>query len=264
MAKKRKSKSKKNFLKRIIVLLGKIVVGLIIFSLLLTILYRWVNPPITPLMIIRKVTNDAPIDKKWVDIDEISPYFINYAVAAEDNNFLAHKGFDFGAIQKVLDDREHGKTSRGASTISQQTAKNVFLWPKRSWLRKGCEVYFTFLIETFWSKERIMEVYLNVIEMGNGIYGCEAASQYYFNKNAQSVSRREASLITAAYPNPLDRNPGAPTGYLLNRAARIRHISLKVGKIKFDEESIEAAEERYKKREEKRKEKNDGKVIDLF
>lgn len=264
MAKKRKSKSKKGLLSRFFSLIGKILLILFALSFFLPVLYRWVNPPITPLMVIRKITNHAPIEKKWVKIADISPYFINYAVTAEDNNFLAHKGFDYGAIQKVLDEKEKGKTSRGASTISQQTAKNVFLWPKRSWLRKGCEVYFTFLIETFWSKERIMEVYLNVIEMGNGIYGCEAAAQHYFKKSAKAVSGYEASLITAIYPNPLSRNPAKPTPYLTKRASHIRALSRKIGLIQFDEESIKKARERYKKREKLRIEKNNGKILDVF
>ena len=165
--------------------------------------------------------------------------------------------FNIGQIERAMKENEKGKRKLGASTISQQTAKNVFLWPSRSWVRKGCEVYFTFLIEHFWSKERIMEVYLNVIEMGDGIYGCEAAAQHYFHKSAKSLTRREAALITACYPAPLKRNPAKPTAYLNRRATQISALSLKFGKIKFDEESLRKAEERYQKREEKRKAKSD-------
>ncbi|HOF45865.1 MAG TPA: monofunctional biosynthetic peptidoglycan transglycosylase [Bacteroidales bacterium] len=257
-------KKKKGIFKKCFSVLGKFIVFLFLFSILLTLLYRWVNPPITYLMIERKIAKDLPIKKKWTLIEEISPHFINCAVAAEDNNFLAHNGFDFGAIQKAIDEREQGKRKRGASTISQQTAKNVFLWPKQSWFRKGCEVYFTFLIETFWSKERIMEVYLNVIEMGPGIYGCEAASQHYFRKSASKVSAREASLITAIYPNPFKGNPSRPSNYLQKRSSNIRSLSSKIGNIKFDKESIKKAKERYQKREELRRKKNDGKVLDIF
>jgi monofunctional biosynthetic peptidoglycan transglycosylase len=168
-------------------------------SLLIVVLYRWVNPPITPLMVLRKIENGAPVKQQWKDIEDISPYLTNCAVAAEDNNFLGHHGFDFGAIQKAIDDREHGRL-RGASTISQQTAKNIFLWDGRSWVRKGLEVYFTFLIETFWSKERIIEIYLNKIEMGNGIYGAEAAAQCYFHKSAKNLTAYQAALIVAVFP----------------------------------------------------------------
>ena len=226
---------------------------LFIFSIVITVAYRWVNPPVTPLMLVRKVANGASIQKKWVDMKEISPHLVNCAVAAEDNYFLGHRGFDFGAINKAVKEREAGKRKRGASGISQQTAKNVFLWQKQSWVRKGFECYFTVLIELFWSKERIMEVYLNVIEMGDGIYGCEAASQVYFRKSAKNITLHQAALLTACYPSPRKRNPSKPTTYLNNRASQIAHLTKLIGKINFDEESIQKARERYKKREEKRK-----------
>lgn len=261
MAKKSK---KKGIIKRFFSLLGKLLLFLFLFSIFLTLLYRWVNPPITYLMVERKIGKKLPIEKKWVPIKDISPHFINFAVAAEDNNFLAHNGFDYGAIQKAIDEREQGKRKRGASTISQQTAKNVFLWPKQSWFRKGCEVYFTFLIETFWSKERIMEVYLNVIEMGPGIYGCEAASQHYFHKSASEISTREAALIVAIFPNPFKGSPNRPSAYLQKRASDIRKLSLKMGNSTFDKESIKKAKERYQKREELRRKKNGGKIVDIF
>ncbi|MEG2070170.1 MAG: monofunctional biosynthetic peptidoglycan transglycosylase [Bacteroidales bacterium] len=266
MAKKKKKSGKKNqksFIGKLFRIIGTIILSLFIISILITILYRWVNPPVTPLMVIRKITNDAPIKKEWKDLEDISPNMVVCAVAAEDNNFLAHNGFDFGAIQKVVDERKTGKKNRGASTISQQTAKNVFLWPERSWIRKGGEVYFTFLIETFWSKERIMEVYLNVIEMGNGIYGTETAAESYFNTSAKKLTLRQAALITAIYPDPLHRDPAHPTSYLKRRASKIAALTAKFGKVKFDEKSINKAEERYQKREEKRRAKNDGKIIDL-
>ena len=251
MAKKKKTKNsgnQKNILRRTLVLLGKVLLVLFLFSILLPLAYRWINPPVTPLMIIRKVKNDAPIEKEWKDIEEISHYMADCAVASEDNNFLAHRGFDWGAVQKAINEKKQGRRERGASTISQQTAKNVFLWDGHSWIRKGGEVYFTFLIETFWSKERIMEVYLNVIEMGNGIYGAEAAAQHYFHKSADKLTLREAALITACYPSPLKRNPARPTGYLNKRAGQISSLTRKIGRINFDEESIAKAKERYAKR----------------
>lgn len=246
--KKSKTKQNKNPMKRFFVGLGKVLLILLIISILLPLAYRWINPPVTPLMLIRKVKNDAPIEKEWRDIEEISHYMVDCAVASEDNNFLSHRGFDWGAVQKAINEKKKGKRERGASTISQQTAKNVFLWPGHSWVRKAGEVYFTFWIETFWSKERIMEVYLNVIEMGNGIYGAEAAAQHYFHKPASKLSLRESALITACYPAPLRWNPARSTGYLNKRAGQISSLTTKIGRIKFDEESIAKARERYAKR----------------
>jgi monofunctional biosynthetic peptidoglycan transglycosylase len=252
--KKRKgnSKTKKSVGKRFFKWMGWGLLGLFLLSIFITLVFRWVNPPITPLMLIRKVNDNALIEKRWVDIKDISPYFIASSVASEDNFFLAHHGFDFGAIEKAIDERKKRKRQRGASTISQQTAKNVFLWPSQSWIRKGFECYFTVLIELFWSKERIMEIYLNVIEMGNGIYGCEAASQMYFKKNAKTISRQQAALITACYPNPRKWNPAKPTPYIQKRASHIVHLTTLIGKTSFDEETIRKAQERYKKHNEKK------------
>lgn len=262
LKKQKKTKSKKrkfSFLK----IIGYALLCFFGLSISLTVLYRWVNPPITPLMIIVSIKKDESIKKEWVDIQQISPYMISAAIAAEDNNFLAHKGFDFGAIQKAVDGNKKGKRKRGASTISQQTAKNVFLWPSRSWVRKGLEVYFTFLIERCWSKERIMEVYLNVIEMGNSVYGSEAAAQHYFHTSAKKLSKRQACLITACYPNPRKWNPAKPTNYINGKANKISALMPKFGKIKFDEEHIQKARERYQRREEKRIKKNEGKLLKL-
>lgn len=263
MARKRRSKTgtkRKGGFFRIFL---KIVLTLFIISILLPLAYRWINPPITPLMVIRRIEGGAPIKKEWRDLDEITPNMVRCAFASEDNNFLGHYGFDFGAIQKAIDENKKGKRQRGGSTISQQTAKNVFLWPGHSWVRKGLEVYFTSLIELFWTKERIMEVYLNVIEMGDGIYGAQAAAQHYFNRNADKLSLRQCALITACYPNPLKRNPARPTAYLNRRATAISSLSYKVAPPKFDKESIKKARERYLKREEKRRAKIDGKLIEL-
>jgi monofunctional biosynthetic peptidoglycan transglycosylase len=259
----KKTSGKSGFWQKLWHFVWKTVLIFFIISILLTVFYRWINPPVTPLMLIRKIKIDAPIEKKWTKIEDINPKVYQCAVAAEDNNFLGHKGFDFGAIQKAIDERQERGRVRGASTISQQTAKNVFLWDKQSWVRKAAEVYFTFLIELFWSKERIMEVYLNVIEMGNGIYGIEAASQHYFHKSAKKISNQQAALIVASLPSPLKRNPAKPSNYLNNRASAILSLSNKIGTIKFDKKSIDKARERYQKREDKRIEKNEGKFIDL-
>lgn len=159
------------------------------------------------------------LNKTWISLDEISPNLPLAVVASEDNLFMEHSGFDFESIEKARDfnAKKKGKKMRGASTISQQTAKNVFLWPQRSWVRKGLEVYFTVLIEFVWGKKRIMEVYLNVIETGKGIYGVEAASQRFFGKPVSKISRSEAALLAAVLPNPLKWDPSSPTAYIRER-----------------------------------------------
>jgi len=265
MAKRKKSvkKKKKSFLKKIFKTLGVTVLVLFLVSLLLPIAYRWINPPLTPLMVIRKIQDGSPIQKQWVDIENISPHLIVCAMAAEDNNFLGHRGFDWGAIQKVIDLRKQGNKKRGGSSISQQTAKNVFLWSGRSWVRKGLESYFTVLIETFWSKKRIMEVYLNVIEMGKGIYGSEKAAEIYFHTTAKNLTLRQAALITACYPDPRRRNPSTPTSYLNRQSDFISSMTKRFGKVSFDEENLQKARERFKKRETTRRKKIDGNLLDL-
>ena len=163
-------------------------------TLLAVIIYRFVPVYVTPLMVIRSVqqivSGDKPTCKHtWVSFDKISPHLPMAVIASEDNRFAEHNGFDFKEIEKAIKENEKRKRKRGASTISQQTAKNVFLWPQSSWVRKGLEVYFTFLIETFWSKERIMTVYLNSIEMGKGIYGAQATAKYKFNTTAAKLTK---------------------------------------------------------------------------
>jgi monofunctional biosynthetic peptidoglycan transglycosylase len=158
----------------------------------------------------------------WVSLDEISPKLQLAVVCSEDQNYLKHYGFDWGAIEKAMKSNDSGKKIRGGSTISQQTAKNVFLWQGRSYIRKGFEAYFTLLIETFWSKERIMEVYLNSIEMGNGIYGAEAAAQYWFKKSAAKLNKDESSAIAAILPNPLKYVANPPSAYISKRKTWVK------------------------------------------
>ena len=260
---RKKYASKRSFFGKIFHFLLWVVIWFFIISIGLTVIYKWVNPPVTPLMIGRALKEDASINKTWKGLEEISPYMVTAALASEDNRFLGHRGFDFGAIQKALDYNKSHSRTHGASTISQQTAKNVFLWQGRSWLRKGMEVYFTFLIERIWGKERIMEVYLNVIEMGNGIYGAEAAAQHYFNCSAKQLSAYQAAAITACYPNPRRWNPAHPTSYIQGRISSIRRLMPKMGKVAFDKESRRKARERYLQAEEKRIKKNGGKRIQL-
>lgn len=228
-------------LKRIFKISIKLFIAFLILSIFTTVLYIFINPPITPLMLIRynqqKNNNDiAIIKKQWVDIEDISPYLITAVISTEDQNFLGHNGFDFKALQKAYDENKKGKRIRGGSTISQQVAKNVFLWPNKSYLRKGLEAYFTVLIELFWSKERIMEVYLNVIELGDGVYGAEMASQIYFEKSADNLNRSEASLIAAILPSPRKRKPNKPTKYLLKRKNWIINQMNRIGEIDFDKD----------------------------
>ena len=169
----------------------------------------------------------------WVSLDKISDHLPVAVIASEDANFMTHHGFDYKAIEHAAErNRKHPEKRRlGASTISQQTAKNVFLWPGRSWTRKGFEVYFTALIELLWSKQRIMEVYLNSIETGDGIYGIEAVAQLHFGKSAKDLSKREAALIAATLPNPRKRNSAQPTPYLIKRRGQIIDLMGKIDKF---------------------------------
>lgn len=233
-------------------IIGKTVAILFIISILLPLIYRWVNPPLTPFMCVRAIQDGTGIHKKWVPIEKISPNMYRAAIASEDNYFLGHNGFDVIALNTVIEERKSGRRHRGGSTISQQTAKNVFCWPRSSWIRKGVETYFTFWIELFWTKERIMEVYLNVIEMGPGIYGAEQAAQTYFHCHASQLSAHQAALITACYPNPRKRNPAKPSSYLSRQAGIIEGRMAKYGTPKFTKEYISHVQERYKKAVDKR------------
>ncbi|MBK7964898.1 MAG: monofunctional biosynthetic peptidoglycan transglycosylase [Bacteroidetes bacterium] len=209
-------------------ILLRVLLGFVIISFVSTLIFRFVPIPVTPLMIIRYFEmEDGKIDKDWKSLDEIGKNMPLAVVTAEDQKFAEHFGFDLEAIEKAMkyNEKHKGKKVKGASTISQQTAKNVFLWPGRSWIRKGLEVYFTFVIEICWSKERIIEVYLNVIEMGPGVYGAEAASQYYFNKSSSDLTKKEAATIAAILPNPIRWSASRPTPYIIKKRNWIvRHM----------------------------------------
>ena len=221
-------------LKRVWKIILKIILWYFILSILTVIVYRFVPPPITPLMIMRLFEQksegkEMKLKKDWVSLDKISASLPLAVITSEDQKFEEHFGFDLEAIKKAgkYNERHKGKKIKGASTISQQTAKNVFLGPSRSWVRKGFEVYFTFLIEIFWSKERIMEIYLNEIEMGDGIYGAEEASQNYFHKPAKKINNTEAALVAACLPNPRKWSPARPTPYILRKKDWIlRHMRM--------------------------------------
>ncbi len=191
-------------------------------TILFVLLYRWCPVYVTPLMVIRctqQVWHGEKIRLRhhWVPMEQISPSLAVAVMASEDQLFLEHHGFDFNAIGQAIKERQSGKRERGASTISQQTAKNVFLWPGGGWFRKGLEVYFTALIELVWGKERIMEVYLNSIEMGDGIYGAEAVAQLHFGYEASRLTRANCALIAATLPNPLRYSSKNPSSYILRR-----------------------------------------------
>ena len=187
---------------------------------LLVLVYRFVPPPVTLLMLQR--AGEYGIHKDWRPLDRIDSDLVSAVVAAEDAKYCTHDGFDMDAIRKAMEANERGGKIRGGSTISQQTAKNTFLWPQRSWIRKGAEAYFTVLIETLWPKRRIMEVYLNVIEFGPGVYGAQAAAQHWFGKDADSLTRQEAARLAAILPSPLRYKAASPGPYVRRRAGRVQ------------------------------------------
>jgi monofunctional biosynthetic peptidoglycan transglycosylase len=194
---------------------------------------------------------------RWVKLEDISPKLQLAVVCSEDQNYLKHYGFDFGAIEKAMKNNEEGKKIKGASTISQQTAKNVFLWPGRSYIRKAFEVYFTLLIEVLWSKERIMEVYLNSIEMGNGIYGAEAAARYWFKKPASKLNKDESAAIASILPNPVKFVANPPGPYISRRKEWIKkQMSFWGNQLDYDkyndsEDSLTDAKNKNLKRKER-------------
>lgn len=209
----------------------KLIMWFFALSIFSVILFRFVPIPYTPLMFIRlyeqkKEGKSMILKHDWVSIDKISTNLQKAVIVSEDGHFLTHNGFDFKAIEKAMKNNEKGKRVKGGSTISQQTAKNVFLWPGRSYIRKGFEAYFTVLIEIFWSKERILEVYLNSIEMGDGVYGSEAAAQYWYKKSAQKLSSQEAAGLAVILPSPRRYNPVKSGPYVSKRKQTIaRYIN---------------------------------------
>ncbi len=214
-------------LSRIFRILLRIVIGFFVLSFLTTLLYRWVPVPLTPLMIIRCIEQktdgeDMVLKHDWVPLEKISIKLQLAVICSEDQNYLKHYGFDWQAIEKAMESNGTGKKIRGGSTISQQTAKNVFLWPGRSYIRKAFEAYFTLLIEFLWSKQRIMEIYLNSIEMGKGVYGAEAAARFWFKKSAEKLSRDESAALASILPNPRKyvANPAGP--YIAKRKEWIK------------------------------------------
>ena len=214
------------FKKVLKLLLIKIPVAFIALSLLWVLILKWVPVWVTPLMISRSIEyrndKDFHSHKKWCNYEKISPELAKAVIASEDNLFAEHNGFDWKEIKKAIDDhKNNGKKLRGASTISQQTAKNVFTFCTATWARKGIETYYTLLIEWLWPKERILEVYLNSIEMGPAIYGAEAVAQQHFGKPATKLTRSECALIAATLPNPIRYSSKNPSNYMRRRQSAI-------------------------------------------
>jgi monofunctional biosynthetic peptidoglycan transglycosylase len=204
-------------LKRILRYAVVLTVGLAAASVGWVALYRVVPPPATLLMLIRSVEGTG-ITKDWTGLDGISPHLVRAVIGAEDSRFCRHGGFDWDALQDAWEDNQSGGRMRGGSTISMQTAKNAFLWPGRTYVRKGVEAWFTFWLELLWPKARTMEIYLNIVEWGDGIYGAEAAARSHFRKSAADLTRREAAMLAAVLPNPRRWSPASPTRYIGARA----------------------------------------------
>lgn len=244
-----------SWVRRIWVWCRNLVIFLFLSSILAVVVYKYVPVYYTPLMFIRmyeqhKEGKKVKLDHTWVPISKIAQPLVQAVIASEDNLFMEHNGFDMEQIQKARDEAEKGKRVRGASTITQQTAKNVFLWPGKSYFRKGVEAYFTLLIEWIWGKERIMEAYLNSIEMGDGIYGAEAVAKAHFKKEAYQLSKSEAALIAATLPNPRKFNSAKPSPYMLKRQAKIISLMGKLMKVDmgYDAGRITPASGKVKKR----------------
>jgi monofunctional glycosyltransferase len=207
-------------------------------SILSVIIFKWVPVPFTPLMITRAIEQkmdgkEMTCSHDWVSLDEISPNLQKAVISSEDGLFIQHHGFDFTAMQKAFSGNLKGKKLKGGSTISQQTAKNVFLWQGRSYVRKVLEAYFTVLIEFIWGKERIMEVYLNSIEMGDGVYGAQAAAQHWYGKNAKDLTVQQAAGIAAILPNPRKYKASDSSSYINRRKTKIVRLIRYVGKLEY-------------------------------
>jgi monofunctional biosynthetic peptidoglycan transglycosylase len=218
----------------------KIVFAFLLITIFWVVLYAHVNPPITSFMLYQYVTTDiSSIQKDWHELEDISPYAAVAVIASEDQKFLEHHGFDVDAIQDALEDNRNSKRVRGASTISQQLAKNLFLIPTKSFVRKGFEAYFTVLIELIWSKRRIMEVYLNVVEMGKGVYGVPEASKQFFKKNPKQLSEAQAALIATALPNPKRYSLKRPSAYMYKRQLWVQRQMRNLGGTTLTDEWYE-------------------------
>jgi monofunctional biosynthetic peptidoglycan transglycosylase len=233
-----RARRKRSRLRQAIVAVAAALGVLLAASVLATLLLRWIPPFCSALMVERHVSailggRKYSATYEWVRWSRIAPAAPLAVIAAEDQRFAEHNGFDMESIQDALEDQQRGRRLRGASTISQQVAKNMFLWPGRSWVRKGLEAYFTVLIETLWPKRRILEVYLNVAEMGDGIFGIEAASQRYFRKPASRLTPDEAALLAAVLPNPHRLRASRPSAFVQERREWVRRQMDQLGGVGY-------------------------------
>lgn len=206
-------------IKKILVKLVLVILCLMLFSIFLVFSLRWIDPPISAFMVEDAFLGEEhrKVNYQWRDWDQISSNMALAVVAAEDQRFPEHNGVDYKQLKQVFDEYKKGKRLRGASTISQQTAKNLFLWPSRSLYRKGLELWFTYCLETLLNKQRILEIYLNIVELGKGIYGVESASQIYFKKSAAQLTTNESAMLAAVLPNPKIYQVKKPSGYVYKR-----------------------------------------------
>ena len=225
-------------IKKLVRIIFRILIWFFAVSFFIVVFFKWVPVPFTPLMVIRAIEQKAgdkevTFSHKWEPLDRISVNLQKAVIASEDGTFLTHNGFDFDAIQKAMISNEKGRKIKGGSTISQQTAKNVFLWQGRSYFRKGLEAYFTVLIEIVWGKERIMEVYLNSIEMGDSVYGAEAACQYWYRKSAANLTKKEAAGIAAILPSPRKYKATNSSSYISKRKNSIVKRMCYIGELDY-------------------------------
>ncbi|MFO0595852.1 MAG: monofunctional biosynthetic peptidoglycan transglycosylase [Myxococcaceae bacterium] len=218
----------------------RLAAGWVVATALPVLAMRWINPPTTVFILEREAAARAHpnpkfhVEQLWVPRSRISTQMVHALIASEDARFLEHHGFDWDAMAAALEDRVEGKSKRGGSTLSQQVAKNLFLWPARSWVRKGLEAWFTLLLELLWSKERILEVHLNIAEYGDGVYGVETAARRYFQKSAAALTLEEASQLVVVLPAPKSRHPNALTARQLERAAWVREQVARLGPERFE------------------------------
>ncbi len=243
---------------RIVKYILRLILWSVIFFLTLSVSYviamRFVPVTVTPLKVVKLFENSSEtpfrVRSQWRGLDNINPSLMKAVVATEDNFFLVHRGFDWTAIEKAWEyNRRNTRRRRGASTISQQTAKNVFCYPSQSWFRKGVETYYTVLIETLWSKRRIMETYLNIVELGPNVYGAEAAAEAYFRKDAAQLNVYESSMMAAVLPNPIRMKLAAPSSYVVQRSATVRSLMRNLPAVDFDDtEDVRKLYEKYKSR----------------
>ena len=215
-----KPAKRRSLLRRLLRGIGRVILGLLIFAVLWVWSYRVIDPP-GGLYLASEAWRLGGIERRWVDFDQISPDMARAVMAAEDARFCDHNGFDFEALEAALAAAEEGRGLRGASTLTQQVAKNVFLWHERSWIRKGLEAGFTVLIELFWPKQRILEVYLNTAEFAPGVFGAEAAAWHHFGRPAKGLSLTQASRLAAVLPGPKTRSASKPSNFVVNRARSI-------------------------------------------